>query len=181
MPRLLLRVCEGLACTCGLPGRRSVALTSLDCPAPCPTMTIQFSFVTADSRAHPFPAADPRGLRLGMDMVSVDDVQASIDEFGQRFVDRLFSAAEQADAAAVPARQAERLAARFAAKEAAIKAFDLSAAGVSWRELEVRCDDRGVCRLHLHGRAAALAGVQEAVLSISHRRGHAVAVVLACD
>jgi holo-[acyl-carrier protein] synthase len=114
-----------------------------------------------------------------MDMVRVDDVQASIDEFGQRFVGRLFSAREQADAIAVPARQAERLAARFAAKEAAIKAFDLSASGVSWRDLEVRCDSRGVCRLHLHGRAAALAGVREAALSFSHRRGHAVAVVLA--
>jgi holo-[acyl-carrier protein] synthase len=135
--------------------------------------------MTTDSRARPFPtSAGPRGLRLGLDMVSVEDVQASIDEFGQRFVSRLFSAAEQADAVAVPARQAERLAARFAAKEAAIKAFDLSAAGVSWRELEVRCDGQGV-RLHLHGRAAVLAGVREAALSFSHRRGHAVAIVLA--
>ena len=133
--------------------------------------------MTTDSHARAFPAA--AGLRLGMDMVSVQDVQASIDEFGQRFVGRLFSAAEQADAVAVPARQAERLAARFAAKEAAIKAFDLSAAGVSWRELEVRCDSRGACRLHLRGRAAALAGVREAALSLSHRRDHAIAVVLA--
>ena len=133
--------------------------------------------MTDDPRARPFPTAV--GLRLGLDMVRVEDVQASIDEFGQRFVGRLFSAAEQADAVAVPARQAERLAARFAAKEAAIKAFDLSEAGISWRELEVRCDDRGVCRLHLHGRAAVLAGVREAALSFSHRRGHAVAIVLA--
>ena len=118
-------------------------------------------------------------VRVGLDMVSVEDVQASIDEFGQRFVGRLFTAAEQADAVAVPVRRAERLAARFAAKEAAIKAFDLSDAGVSWRDLEVRCDGRGACRLHLHGRAAALAGVQEAALSFSHRCGHAVAVVLA--
>jgi holo-[acyl-carrier protein] synthase len=111
-------------------------------------------------------------------MVSVEDVQASIDAFGQRFVGRLFSAAEQADAVAVPSRLAERLAARFAAKEAAVKAFDLSEAGVSWRDLEVRCDSRGVCRLHLHGRAALVAGVEEAALSFSHRGGHAVAVVL---
>jgi holo-[acyl-carrier protein] synthase len=123
------------------------------------------------------PAA--RGLRLGMDMVSVADVRASVDEFGQRFVDKLFSPAEQADAVLVPARRAERLAARFAAKEAAIKAFGLSEAGVSWRELEVACDEHGGCCLRLHGRAAALAGVQEAALSLSHGRGHAIAVVLA--
>jgi len=124
-------------------------------------------------------ASAPRGLRLGMDMVRVEDVQASIARFGERFVERLFSPAEQADALCVPAHRAERLAARFAAKEAAIKAFGLSEAGVSWRELEVRCDERGACRLRLHGRAAALAGRDEAPLSLSHSRGHAIAVVLA--
>ena len=132
----------------------------------------------SDTAALP-PAAAPRGLRVGLDMMSVKDVQASLDEFGERFVDRLFSPAEQADALSVPALKAERLAARFAAKEAAIKAFDLSEAGVSWRELEVRCDDRGACRLHLHGKAALLAGVREAALSLSQGRGHAIAVVMA--
>jgi holo-[acyl-carrier protein] synthase len=125
------------------------------------------------------PASGPLGLRIGLDMVRVEDVQASIDEFGERFVEKLFSLGERAHAAAAPALKARRLAARFAAKEAAIKAFGLSEAGVSWRELEVRCDDRGACRLHLHGRAAVLAGVQEAALSLSEERGHAIAVVLA--
>jgi holo-[acyl-carrier protein] synthase len=119
------------------------------------------------------------GLRMGLDMASVADMQASIDQFGERFVERLFSPAERDDAASVPALRAQRLAARFAAKEAAIKAFGLSESGVSWRELEVRCDARGLFRLHLRGRAAALAGVQEAALSLSHGRGHAIAIVLA--
>jgi holo-[acyl-carrier protein] synthase len=130
----------------------------------------------------PCPTAPPRGplgLRVGLDMMRVADLQASLDEFGERFVDRLFSATERADAGSVPALRVQRLAARFAAKEAAIKAFDLSEAGVSWRELEVRCDDHGGCRLHLHGKAAALAGVREAALSISHGRGQVIAVVLA--
>ena len=127
----------------------------------------------------PARASGPPGLRVGMDMVSVADVQASIDAFGRRFVERLFSPVEQADAVSVPALKAQRLAARFAAKEAAIKAFGLSEAGVSWRELEVCRDARGACRLRLHGKAAALAGVREAALSLSHQRGHAIAVVLA--
>ncbi|MEO5689606.1 MAG: 4'-phosphopantetheinyl transferase superfamily protein [Burkholderiaceae bacterium] len=138
--------------------------------------------MTPDSNADicPLPSAcGPLGLRVGLDMMRVEDVKASLDEFGERFVDRLFSAAEQAYTSSVPALKAERLAARFAAKEAAIKAFGLSEAGVSWRELEVRCDDRGACRLHLHGKAAALAGVQEAALSFSHRRGHVIAIVIA--
>ena len=112
-------------------------------------------------------------------MARIEDIRASLDEFGERFVQKLFSPIEQADAAAVPALQAERLAARFAAKEAAIKAFGLSQAGVSWRELEVRCDARGACRLHLHGQAAELAGVREAALSLSRGRGHVIAVVMA--
>ena len=132
----------------------------------------------ADTRPSPL-ASGSRGLCLGLDMVSIEDMQASVDEFGERFVERLFSPAEQAHALSVPALTAERLAARFAAKEAAIKAFGLSGAGVSWRELEVCCDDRGACRLRLHGRAAALAGVQEAALSLSQGRGHAIAIVLA--
>ena len=119
------------------------------------------------------------GLRIGMDMVKVSDVQGSMDDFGGRFVERLFSPTEQAHALSVPALTARRLAVRFAAKEAAIKAFDLSQAGVSWRELEVVCDERGVSRLRLHGRAAALAGVREARLSLSQAGDHAVAVVLA--
>jgi len=142
----------------------------------------------ADTRPSPL-ASGSRGLCLGLDMVSIEDMQASVDEFGERFVERLFSPAEQAHALSVPALTAERLAARFAAKEAAIKAFGLSGAGVSWRELEVCCDDRGACRLRLHARqrgrpavqtqAAALAGVQEAALSLSQGRGHAIAIVLA--
>ena len=112
-------------------------------------------------------------------MVSVEDVQASIDEFGERFLGRLFSPAERVYAAAAPVLQAQRLAARFADKEAAIKAFDLSEAGVSWRELEVCCDEHGASRLRLHGRAALLTGAREAALSLSLRRGYAIAVVLA--
>jgi holo-[acyl-carrier protein] synthase len=130
------------------------------------------------SAACPLDGRAP-GLRMGLDMASVAEMQASIDQFGERFVERLFSPAERDDAASVPALRAQRLAARFAAKEAAIKAFGLSESGVSWRELEVRCDARGLFRLHLQGRAAMLAGVQEAALSLSHGRGHAIAIVLA--
>ncbi len=120
-----------------------------------------------------------QGLRVGMDMVKVADVQASVDEFDGRFVQRLFSPAEQAHARSVPALMTRRLAACFAAKEAAIKAFGLSQVGLSWRELEVVCDERGGSRLRLHGRAAALAGVREAGLSLSQAGDYAVAVVLA--
>ncbi len=136
---------------------------------------VQQGVMTAGAGAS---ASGARGLRVGLDMARIDDIRASLDEFGERFVERLFSPVEQADAAAVPALKAERLAARFAAKEAAIKAFGLSEAGVSWHELEVCCDDRGACRLRLHGKAALLAGVQDAALSLSRGRGHVIALVM---
>lgn len=120
-------------------------------------------------------------LRVGMDLVEVRRIQASVDRFGDRFVRRLFSADEIAYASA-SARCAEHLAARFAAKEAAIKAFGLTESGVDWRDIEVRRDPSGACRLALRGRAAAAAkqlGVTHVALSLSHDGDVAGAVVTA--
>jgi holo-[acyl-carrier protein] synthase len=123
-------------------------------------------------------------LRVGLDLVDVRRIQASLDRFGARFLQRLFSPAEIAYACA-SARPAEHLAARFAAKEAAIKAFDLAETGVDWRDIEVARDAGGVCTLELHGRAAATAGkmgVTHIAVSLSHDAGMAGAVVFAtCD
>ena len=122
------------------------------------------------------------GLRLGIDTVQVSAVEASLLAFGDRFLQRLFTAGEIATCAATPARCPERLAARFAAKEAAIKAFDLAEAGVDWRQIEVVSDAAGRPRLALHGRAAALVrslGAAEIALSLSHDGDQACAVVAA--
>ncbi|HEY0817435.1 MAG TPA: holo-ACP synthase [Rhizobacter sp.] len=121
-------------------------------------------------------------LRVGLDVVDIRRVSDSIDRFGDRFVRRLFSEAEISYAKTGDGLTAERLAARFAAKEAAIKAFDLSEAGVNWRDIEVEKLDDGACRLALHGRAASQAqrlGVREIALSLSHDGDYAAAVVTA--
>jgi holo-[acyl-carrier protein] synthase len=121
-------------------------------------------------------------LRVGLDVVDIRRVSDSIDRFGDRFVRRLFSEAEISYAHAGEGRTAERLAARFAAKEAAIKAFDLAEAGVNWRDIEVEKLNDGACRLALHGRAAAQAqrlGVRDIALSLSHDGDYAAAVVTA--
>jgi holo-[acyl-carrier protein] synthase len=104
-------------------------------------------------------------------------------QFGERFVQRLFTAREAADAVAVhgDAARHERLAARFAAKEAVIKALDLPEEGVNWRDIEVVRGANGRPALALHGRAAAAAaraGVSEWAVSISHDAGQACAVVV---
>lgn len=129
----------------------------------------------------PAPAA---GVRVGIDTVSVAAIADSLARFGERFTRRLFTAAEVADAGAVHGDTAlhERLAARFAAKEAVIKALDWPEAGVGWRDIELTRGPGGRPALTLHGRAAGLAhaqGVRNWAVSISHEGGHACAVVAA--
>ncbi len=118
-------------------------------------------------------------MRVGIDIVQISRIAASVGEFGPRFLHRLFTDDEVSYATAIPALTAKRLAARFAAKEAALKAFDLSEAGVDWREIEVRQESDGACRLVLHGKAAALSGASaDAIaLSLSHDGDYATAFV----
>jgi holo-[acyl-carrier protein] synthase len=118
-------------------------------------------------------------MKVGIDLVDVRRIAASIDAFGDRFLRRVFTDGELAYARSAPALTAERLAARFAAKEAAKKALELE--GVGWRELEVARSPSGACHLVLHGAARAAAGTMSLALSMSHEGDHATAVVIAHD
>lgn len=124
------------------------------------------------------------GQRLcaGIDTVALSALRESLAAFGPRFVQRLFTAQEQAVAAESTDGGVERLAARFAAKEAAIKAFGLSEVGVDWRQIEVFRLPSGAPELRLHGRALAYAqamGVQSMTVSLSHDGDQACALVVA--
>src|SRR5205085_3129716 len=116
--------------------------------------------------------------RVGIDLVQVSRIADSLDRFGARFTDRLFTAAELAYANAAPELTCERLAARFAAKEAAKKALGLTD-GIGWRDIEVARARSGACELVLHGPAAAGAGPCTLALSLSHEGDYATAVVIA--
>lgn len=117
------------------------------------------------------------GIAVGIDLVRVSRIAESMRSFGPRFLQRLFTPDEQAYSTADPAVAAERLAARFAAKEAARKALRLEG-GVGWRQIEVRRNPDGACDLVLHDRAAELAGPAEIALSMSHEGDLATAVVV---
>lgn len=122
------------------------------------------------------------GLRVGIDIAQISAIGASIDAFGARFTGRFFTAAEVAYAEQAPALTMQRYAARFAAKEAAIKAFGLSEAGISWREVEVGRAPDGGCTLAVHGRAAERverSGCTQIALSLSHDGDYATAMVVA--
>ena len=92
-------------------------------------------------------------MTVGIDLVRVSRVAESLAQFGERFLRRVFTDGEIAYANAAPALAAERLAARFAAKEAAIKALGLVERGVGWREIEVTRAPSGAAQLSLHGAA----------------------------
>ena len=120
-------------------------------------------------------------IGLGTDLVEVDRLRASLDRFGARFLDHVYTPAEQAYAARK--REPEQsLAARFAAKEAGAKALGTGISrGVGWRDFEVLREPSGAPRLNLHGRAAEAAaglGVARIALSLSHTGRYAFAVVI---
>jgi holo-[acyl-carrier protein] synthase len=124
------------------------------------------------------------GTGVGIDLVMVSRVEESLARFGERFLRRVFTEGEIAYATSAPAATAERLAARFAAKEAAIKAIGFGDAhvGVGWRDIEIVREDSGQCRLILHGAARAAAddaGVAELSVSLTHEGDYSAAVVLA--
>lgn len=120
-------------------------------------------------------------LRVGVDLVRVSRIAESLERFGTRFLRRIFTADEIAYAMAAPALAPERLAARFAAKEAALKALDLVEHPRDWRDIEVCRRTSGACELALHGalrEAATRAGADSFALSLSHEGDFATAVVI---
>ncbi|MCX6467812.1 MAG: holo-ACP synthase [Corynebacteriales bacterium] len=114
---------------------------------------------------------------LGCDLVALSDIAESVEAFGERFLTRVFTAGELAAAGGDTAR----LAARFAAKEAVIKALAVTDEATVPTEIEVV--GAGVApTLRLHGEMAHRARSQrwgEIVVTLSHTDCHAMAVVLA--
>src|SRR5690348_8608557 len=84
----------------------------------------------------PFTMAEPT-LRLGTDIVDVRSIEASIDRFGRRYLERVYTDAEVAYCSAEASGGAERFAARFAAKEATLKVLRPTDWRPEWRHIEV--------------------------------------------
>ena len=136
-----------------------------------------------------FPAAllsgsqSGRGeLKVGMDLVQISRIASSVQKFGDRFLHRIYTPLELAYARSSSTLMMERLAARFAAKEAALKALALADRGVAWQDMEVVRQPDGQCALQLHGKAAELAkasGIVKTALSLTHDGDYAAAIVAA--
>ena len=117
-------------------------------------------------------------VAVGVDLIEIDRVAATLERFGSRFLERVYTDGEIAYCRG----RAPQLAARFAAKEAAMKALGTGTRGVGWREVEVTRNRSGEPGIALHGRAVARAdalGVDRLAVSLSHSRAYAVASVVA--
>ncbi len=118
----------------------------------------------------------------GIDLTEIPRIQASIQRFGSRFLERIFTAEEQEYCLRKQKRAAESFAARFAAKEACAKALGTGISrGIGWLEIEVVRAPGHRPTLQLHGRAAAWASrlqVSRASLSLSHTSTLAIACVI---
>ena len=120
----------------------------------------------------------------GIDLVEIQRIQHSVDRFGARFLNKVYTLAEQAYCLR-KRNAAESLAARFAAKEAGAKALGTGMShGVTWVEIEVVRQPSGRPTLRFHGRAQAMARrlkVHRAALSITHTKDLAMASVVLED
>ena len=117
-------------------------------------------------------------VTTGIDVIEIARIQRTLDDFGERFLHRVYTAYEREHYR----DRVPELAARFAAKEATSKALGTGIRGIRWREMEVVSNRRGKPILVLHGQAAERAarlGLYSFDISLTHSRTEAVAFVVA--
>jgi len=120
-------------------------------------------------------------VSIGVDIVEISRIAERVEEADSRFRQRLFTAGEIAYCEN-RASKVESYAARFAAKEAAMKALGTGwAEGVGWQDIEVVNDEAGAPSLKLTGRALErfqAIGARRSFLSLSHSKDTAIAQVI---
>ncbi len=120
---------------------------------------------------------------LGLDIIEIQRLRAAIDRHEERFVERVFTAAECGAANARRRSRIEFLAGRWAGKEAVAKALGCGfGAGCGWQDVEILNDEYGKPTVELTGNAQLTAkrlGIASLMMTISHEVHYAVAVALA--
>ena len=122
------------------------------------------------------PGTVPEGTtELGIDIIKVARIAASIERFGERFSNRVLTESERRYVRDRP----ETFAGRWAAKEAVSKVLGLGVRGIGWKDIEVERMPTGQPAIRLHGRAAQRAdqlGMGRIAVSITHESDFAVAI-----
>ena len=121
-------------------------------------------------------AAGP--VEVGIDVIEIERIRNVLDRHGERFLKRVYTNRERERYGSRPSE----LAARFAAKEATMKALGTGIRGVRWRDIETLSNRRGKPILILHEtakRRAQLLGLTHWTISLTHSRTDATAIVVA--
>jgi holo-[acyl-carrier protein] synthase len=114
---------------------------------------------------------------IGVDIIEISRIQKAVDRWGERFLKRIYTEPELK----LCRRKSASLAARFASKEAVMKALGTGIKGVSWKEIETLSEPSGKPFINLHGKALSRAsslGLATMAISLSHSREYAVAFVV---
>jgi len=119
-------------------------------------------------------------IAVGIDVIEIERIARVYEDFGERFLRKVFTERERERYRGRP----NELAARFAAKEATSKALGTGIVGIRWKEMEVLSNRRGKPVLILHGQAAERArmlGLTDFSVSLTHSRTDAMAFVVAVN
>jgi holo-[acyl-carrier protein] synthase len=121
-------------------------------------------------------------IRIGTDICSLKRIEEAYARFGDKFLAKIFTAAEITFVLSEPPNTVTRIAGRFAAKEAVSKALGTGWRGANWKEVEILRAPSGEPLVTLSGRARAIAdrrSLKNWQVSISHEREYAIAMVVA--
>ena len=113
---------------------------------------------------------------IGVDIVEIARIEKAIARWGDGFLHRLYTESELR----LYRKRPSSLAARFAGKEAVVKALGVQTEGIRWRDIEILSDPDGRPLVQLYGRAQNQAdslGLANLAISLSHSKEHAIAFV----
>lgn len=114
---------------------------------------------------------------IGTDIIEIARIERAIARWGESFLHRVYTESELK----LYHKKVSSLAARFAGKEAVLKAFGTTTKGISWREIEILSDPDGKPLVQLHGKAQNQAnslGLDKLDISLSHSKEYAIAFVV---
>ena len=114
---------------------------------------------------------------IGTDIIEIERIRDAVDNYGDRFLNRVFTP----DELQFCGRRAHTLAAAFASKEAVMKLLGTGNRGVAWREIETLNHPSGKPFIRLNGRAEEVAknlGLKEIDVSMSHSKEYATATAI---
>ena len=114
---------------------------------------------------------------IGTDIIEISRIRQTIERWGDRFLNRVYTKSEQV----MYDRRPHSLAACFAGKEAVVKTLEARTKGIGWKEIEILADSTGKPLVHLYGKAKNQAnslGIDRLAISLSHSREYAIALII---